>query len=106
MRMRKRWRTDQELLAAYEEGGQGIGRTLMHDKEKEPMIWKLISGTSIWPRWYLAAFRSLYIAEHQAEYQAWKHRRWWLRRRARETAKGISEGRRRALEALSGDQVI
>lgn len=84
------WKKDPKVYEAYEEGGRAIGKTLLWSKGREPMIWSLIAGTSIWPRWYLSAFRTLYIRENPKEYWTWKNRRACKRRMVR-----LSEQRRR-----------
>jgi hypothetical protein len=65
------WKGDAKVRLAYEEGGRGIGKALLWDPTREPAIWALIDGTDIWPRWYLSAFRSFYIAENRLEYRRW-----------------------------------
>ncbi len=69
------WKSDPRVRDAYEEGGRGVGRQLLHDKSKEPQIWKLLGGTGVWPRWYLSAFRTMYIKENPREYRNWRARR-------------------------------
>ena len=81
------WKKNPKVYEAYEEGGRAVGKALLHNKEREPMIWKLISGTSIWPRWYLSAFRTLYIRENPKEYRNWKRRRDRARQRLNKAAK-------------------
>ena len=56
-RYRKNWRD--EVVPAYEEGGEAIGRTLMYHPEKEPELRKLMAGTSIWPPWSMKGIATL-----------------------------------------------
>jgi hypothetical protein len=65
------WTNDANVRLAYEEGGRGIGKALLWNPSQEPEIWNLIDGTDLWPRWYLSAFRSMYIAENRLEYRRW-----------------------------------
>ncbi len=51
--------------------------------EKEAQLWKWLGGTNIWPRWYLAAFRSHWIKDHPEDYYRWKDARARARRKAR-----------------------
>jgi hypothetical protein len=86
-RYRKNWRD--EVVPAYEEGGEAIGRTLMYHPEKEPELWKLMAGTEIWPRWYLKCFATLYRQAHPREYEALK-KRWQYRRQSKAEKAGKS----------------
>jgi hypothetical protein len=65
------WTSDPKVREAYEEGGRAIGKTLLWHKSQEPVIWALIDGLDLYPRWYLSAFRSFYIAENRKEYRRW-----------------------------------
>lgn len=100
----KDWK--EQSRAAYEEAGRSIGRMLMHNPHKEQQVWDLIGGTKIWPRWYLSAFRSMYIAENPTEYQTWKHKRWRHRKKARRESKRLLEQRQKAVKAISEPEVI
>lgn len=62
-----KWREDEEFLAAYEEGGQSIGRALMYNPEKEAYFWSLLGGIGLWPRWYLKGFKAMYRSLHPRE---------------------------------------
>ena len=90
-RYRKNWRD--EVVPAYEEGGEAIGRTLMYHPEKEPELWKLMAGTDIWPRWYLKCFATLYRQAHPREYEALK-KRWQDRRKGKAGKAGKVETNR------------
>lgn len=59
------WRD--EVIPAYEEGGEAIGRALMYDNSKESYYWALVSGLGLWPRWYLSAFKTLYRERNKTE---------------------------------------
>ena len=84
---------------AYEEGGKSIGRMMLWHPEMEPKIWKWIGGTGIWPRWYLSAFRTHYIKDHQDDYFRWKD----AQARARRKAKRKLEERRRTEEFIDAE---
>jgi len=43
MKRPKNWRD--EVTPIYLEGGQAIGRIIMHDRTQEPYIWSLVGGT-------------------------------------------------------------
>ncbi len=74
---------DQDLIAAYEEGGKAIGRLLTHDPTQEEYLWKLLGGVKLWPRWYLEGFRLLYRDEHPREHRNAVVRRYRHRRKKR-----------------------
>ena len=95
-RYRKNWRD--EVVPAYEEGGEAIGRTLMYHPEKEPELWNLMAGTGIWPRWYLKCFATLYRQAHPKEYEALK-KRWQYRRKSKAEKAGRVETSREAASA-------
>lgn len=97
------WKSDPKLREAYEEGGRGVGRQLLHDKSMEPKLWALLSGTGVWPRWYLSAFRSLYIKENPKEYRNWRRRRERARGRAKKYATMLGNPLERASSRLSDD---
>ena len=88
MSHRKGWRD--EVVPAYEEGGRAIGRAIMYDPAAEDQIWGFIVGTSIWPKWYLKCFATLYREENVKEYGAMRKRKAYARdrmKRQREAAK-------------------
>ena len=95
MKRPKDWRD--EVTPIYLEGGQAIGRILMHDRTKEPYIWSLVGGTGLWPRWYLLAFATLYRESHMTEYNTLKSQ--WRRGRKKKKARTeeCEEARRKAL---------
>ena len=95
-RYRKNWRD--EVVPAYEEGGEAIGRTLMYHPEKEPELWRLMAGTGIWPRWYLKCFATLYRQANPKEYEALK-KRWQYRRKSKAEKAGRVETSREAASA-------
>ena len=95
-RYRKNWRD--EVVPAYEEGGEAIGRTLMYHPEKEPELWSLVAGTEIWPRWYLKCFATLYRQANPKEYAALK-KRWQYKRHSKAEKAGRVETSREAASA-------
>jgi len=86
---------------AYEQGGKAIGRLMLWSPEKEPELWKLVSGTRIWPRWYLSAFRTHYIAENPTEYSLWKNRKWREKHRKLDQTRFLEAEHRKIFDELS-----
>ena len=77
------WKTRPEFMEAYEECGRSIGKSIMHDAEKEAYFWEMLGGLKLWPRWYLFAFRAMYRLENPREYAVARDR---LRRRRKRKA--------------------
>ena len=80
----RNYKQDQDLIAAYEEGGQAIGKMLTHDPSQEEYLWSLLKDVKIWPRWYLEGFRRLYRDANPKE-----HRRAVVRRYLRKKKKRV-----------------
>ena len=87
-RLPRNWRTDQDLIDAYEEGGISIGRAIMYDADKEPYFWSLVGPLKLWPRWYLAGFRALYRDRNPTELRRMKRRLERAAKRKREEEQG------------------
>lgn len=69
-RFRKTWKAD--TWEYYDEGGRAIGKLLAYEPHREPEIWKLVSGTGIWKRWYLKCFAAWWRIENPREYNTMK----------------------------------
>ena len=94
------WTKCPKLRAAYEEGGESLGRLMLWEPERAKKAWKLISGTGIYPRWYLDGFRYHFVQDHPTEYRRWKKRRYEGRLRAKAKAVRLEESRRHGREAV------
>ena len=79
------WTKCPKLRAAYEEGGENIGKMMVLGPVRAEKLWKMISGTGIWPAWYNEGFRYHWIKDNPMSYHVWKKRNW--RRRKRKQAK-------------------
>ena len=78
------WRVNAEFVAAYEEGGEAMGRALMYNPEKEEYFWSLLGGLGLWPRWYLKGFKAMYRSLHPTEANTLKVRNRRRNKRKRE----------------------
>jgi hypothetical protein len=85
----------EEAMPFYLEGGEAVGRLLFISPEREPEIWALIGGTSLWKRWYLEAFKRLWSRANKAEARRVVCARYEKKRWARNRS-AILEGQREA----------
>jgi len=56
------------MVDEYENGGQSIGKLLLHRPDLEPEIWKILGPTGIYPRWMLRSFRYEYRTRNPNEW--------------------------------------
>lgn len=70
-----------EVTPLYENGGEPIGKFLIHYPDKEPEIWKMVNGVTGWKRWHLAAFRRMWKDRHPKEAKRIHHMAYQKRRR-------------------------
>ncbi len=83
-----------ETRAAYEEGGEAMGRTLAYDLSHEKRLWKLVGPLKLWPRWYLHAFRRHWIEENSSEYEKVRKRRYRARRKREQLIRDVNKARK------------
>lgn len=93
------WTKCPKLRAAYEEGGEAIGRLMVWQPKKAEHVWKLIGGMGLWPKWYLEGFRYHWIKDNPKEYQRYRKNLMFERARKRRTAGRLEESRRQGREA-------
>jgi hypothetical protein len=79
----RNYKQDQDLIAAYEEGGRAIGKMILHTPDREEYLWKLLKGVKLWPKWYLYGFRCLYRDENPVEARRVIARRYHRKRKGR-----------------------
>ena len=91
--MPRGWTKCPKLREAYEEGGEKIGELMVCQPEMAKKVWQLLSGTNIWPMWYLEGFRYLWIKDHPVEYQRWKKGRFSKRHSDRRYKDRLREAR-------------
>jgi hypothetical protein len=78
----------------YENGGESIGRLLLHRPDLEPEIWKLLGPTKIYPRWMLKSFRYEYRKRNPSE--------WGAKMSKQRTARRRLQGQQDSLDKLHG----
>lgn len=90
------WRKRSE--SAYLEGGEALGKMMLWQPDRALKVWQLISGTRIWPKWFLEAFRYHYVKHNPKDYQRWKDarraKRLQAKKRAAARARALAERRR------------
>lgn len=97
------WTKCPKLQAAFEEGGESIGKALMWDKSREKYFWSVLGGLNLWPRWYLLCFRTLYIRSNPEEYLKYRIWRKNKQRRKKAMERKAREARRQTRKRLAGD---
>ena len=80
-----------EVTPLYENGGEPIGRFLIYCPEKEPEIWKMVSGVTGWKRWHLAAFRRMWKDRNPKDWKRINDSAYQLKRKRKAAAQARME---------------
>lgn len=104
--MKKRFYLTPKRLAEvephYANGGESIGRLLMHYPDKEPEIWKIMGGCGVWKRWYLACFATLYRKRNVREYERIKKRWQAERKKVRLRQQAMLDASGESIQSMTG----
>lgn len=95
-----------EVTPLYENGGESIGKLLVHRPDLEPEIWKLVSGIGVWRRWHLKAFKKMYTERNLAKSKQAQKKYYRRKRRARQERERRLAAPAQRLERIERQQVV
>lgn len=100
-KMPRGWTKCPKLREAYEEGGENIGKMMVYEPDRAKKIWSLISGTGIYPKWYLEGFRYHWIKDNPMAYHVWKKRNYRRRLAKKKRDTQLAELRQKGADDVS-----